>query len=360
MPPARKAHPSGRISGLTDKMGYRMPSRASIKALLILLAVALYWAACLYPYTFALPRHVVNQAERTAEGTLSFPGPGLARTVEPLDWLQRIEEVGRLEVHVVARTENADQGGPARILTISAGPSERNLTLGQQGADLELRIRRPGSTNNGTPYYRVADVFRSPDWRAISVRVTEGRLTLAVDGINHVDETFPSSPFRDWEASYPLAMGNEVPTGRLWDDRAWTGEIGTALVHLDGQVIDYLEQGATELPDSWWERPAPRDRSSLDLDRAASFYEDRDMLLNLLGFMPFGALLMLLYGRRLSIPKVIAYGALLSLSIELLQVGIPRRHPSLMDLILNTVGTGLGAYFSFWAPARRLARRLLP
>jgi hypothetical protein len=336
-----------------------MLSRASIKVLLILLAVALYWAACLYPYTFALPRPVVNQAERTAEGTLSFPGPGLARTVKPLDWLPRIEEVGRLEVQVVARTHDADQGGPARILTISAGPHARNLTLGQQGADLVLRIRRPGSTRNGTPDYRVADVFRAPDWRSISVRVEDRRLTLAVDGIPHVDETFPRPPFKGWKASYPLAMGNEVPTGRLGDDRAWTGEIGMASVYLDGHMIDYLEPGATELPDAWWERPRPRD-SPLDLDRITGFYEDRDMLLNLLGFMPFGALLMLLYGRRLSIPQVIAYGALLSLSIELLQVGIPRRHPSLMDLILNTVGTGLGAYFSFWAPARRLARRLLP
>jgi hypothetical protein len=31
-----------------------------------------------------------------------------------------------------------------------------------------------------------------------------------------------------------------------------------------------------------------------------------------------------------------------------------------MDLILNTVGTGIGAYVALWAPAQRLARRVLP
>ena len=339
-----------------------MPTRATIKALLITLALAIYWAVSLHPYIPGLPRYVVNQAERTADGTLAFPGPGLARTVEPLDWLQKIEEAGRLEVQLVARTEDADQRGPARILTISADPSARNLTVGQQGADLVLRIRRPGSTKNGTPDYRVKDVFRTPDWRSISVRVEDRRLTLAIDGINRVSETFPSSPLKDWEADYPLAMGNEVPTGRLGTDRPWIGEIRTAAVHVDGRAIDYLEEGATELPNGCSELPPPPPTrgSPIDLNRAASFFEDRDMPLNLLGFMPFGALLMLLYGRRLTVPQVIACGALLSLSIELLQVGIPSRHPSLMDFILNTVGTGLGAHVALWAPAQRLARRVLP
>lgn len=336
-----------------------MLTRARVKAALVLLALTSYGAACLYPYSFSLPRQVHNQAERTPAGTLAFPGPGVAVTTGPLDWLLEVDAISRLELQVTARSWRPDQQGPARILTISAGPSERNLTVGQQGAALVLRVRRPGSTPNGTPAYEVADVFGTPDWRTILVRLEDERLTLSVDGITRIEETYSDPPLRDWDWGYPLAMGNEPPLGRLGDDRAWIGEIREALVRINETEIDYLEETATEQPKDWWERPPPR-AHSLDLDRTLTFYRDSDIALNLLGFMPFGALLILLYGRHLSVTRIAGYGALLSLSIELLQIALPMRHPSLTDLLVNTLGAGLGAYLMRRVLARRILRRVPP
>jgi hypothetical protein len=73
----------------------------------------------------------------------------------------------------------------------------------------------------------------------------------------------------------------------------------------------------------------------------------RDVLLNLFGFVPFGALLVTLLAPRFSIRRAVVMaataGCLLSLGIEFAQSWIPTRSSSLIDLLLNTVGAGLGA-----------------
>jgi VanZ family protein len=73
-----------------------------------------------------------------------------------------------------------------------------------------------------------------------------------------------------------------------------------------------------------------------------------DVLSNLLGYMPFGSLLvgaMVRSGRRLgpSLLAAVACGALLSLSMETLQDFLPKRIPSNVDWALNTAGTLVGA-----------------
>lgn len=92
-----------------------------------------------------------------------------------------------------------------------------------------------------------------------------------------------------------------------------------------------------------------------------------DIGLNLLGFLPLGCLFVWYLRLRggFSIIRVvfitIMIGALSSLSIELLQVYLPSRDSSLLDLIINTLGTALGAAFgasSFpWLVRKQLLRQ---
>ncbi len=326
-----------------------MLNHGATKTALLFLLVAGYWAVCLVPYNFLVAHHVLNQAQWSPDGTLSFPGPGIARTPKALEWLEKAQDISRLSVVVSVRTDAPRQTGPARILTISGGNHVRNLTLGQQGADLVLRIRRPGSTENGTPELRVADVFRTRDWREIEVRLDDTRLTLGIDGAPRVTGFLPRFPLRDWDDSFPLAMGNELPAGGPPYGRAWVGEIRKALVEVDGRVIDYMDPAAITLPQDWWDIGPPDDL--IDLRGSSPF----DIAINIVLLMPFGALLMSLYGFRLSIFTIMALGGLLSLSIEVLQISIPSRHPSLIDLILNTTGAGLGAYLIRHASRHKLS-----
>lgn len=65
-----------------------------------------------------------------------------------------------------------------------------------------------------------------------------------------------------------------------------------------------------------------------------------DFLLNIVLFLPCGALLKLL-GRRASMAT--AAGALLSLGIESAQMYLPTRYPSQLDVLANTLGAFAGA-----------------
>lgn len=85
-----------------------------------------------------------------------------------------------------------------------------------------------------------------------------------------------------------------------------------------------------------------------------------DDLLNILLFLPLGlALGCLLRGRH----RALLLGATLSLTIELLQLRLPGRYPTLADLVCNTLGTALGIHLCHTAghwlhPRPPRARRL--
>jgi VanZ family protein len=76
-----------------------------------------------------------------------------------------------------------------------------------------------------------------------------------------------------------------------------------------------------------------------------------DTLLNILGFMPLGFFLCAYlqdakhYSQRNAFVWAIICGVLTSLGIELLQVFLPSRDSSLLDVVNNVVGTTAGAFF---------------
>jgi len=78
------------------------------------------------------------------------------------------------------------------------------------------------------------------------------------------------------------------------------------------------------------------------------FSLNKDLIINVLGFLPFGYLLMsyLLDKNHLkkisAIAVTVLVGAGISLSLEMIQYVIPGRISSLSDWILNCVGTFLG------------------
>jgi len=74
----------------------------------------------------------------------------------------------------------------------------------------------------------------------------------------------------------------------------------------------------------------------------------KDILVNILGFIPF-ALCMLIFltgNRHMSLNKAafltVLAGVILSLIIETAQIGLPTRTPSSLDLLCNTAGVAMG------------------
>jgi glycopeptide antibiotics resistance protein len=73
---------------------------------------------------------------------------------------------------------------------------------------------------------------------------------------------------------------------------------------------------------------------------------DRDFIVNLLGFIPLGMLLICLSGGSLSVMAATALCACLSLTIEVGQLFFAGRVTETADLLLNTLGAGLGAWIA--------------
>jgi hypothetical protein len=81
----------------------------------------------------------------------------------------------------------------------------------------------------------------------------------------------------------------------------------------------------------------------------------QDVLINIGGFLPFGFTLAALLGsnRWRSIMIVVVIGFVVSLAIETLQASLPTRNSDFTDVVMNTLGTYLGAMmYSRWLPGR--------
>jgi VanZ family protein len=89
----------------------------------------------------------------------------------------------------------------------------------------------------------------------------------------------------------------------------------------------------------------------------------RDIVLNVTIYMPLGLAAVLAFRQRRSrgfaATAAIAFGFLLSVGMELLQVYVPGRDPSLLDVLTNTLGTaaGAGVAIYFESGIRRLMER---
>ncbi len=100
-------------------------------------------------------------------------------------------------------------------------------------------------------------------------------------------------------------------------------------------------------PFTGWKQPAGVPFFGLGHMPWRPWWTGFDLMSNLLGYMPFGALLFgaqVRSGRPLAVSAVttVLVGAALSLCMESLQNWLPQRVPSLADWLLNTAGTALG------------------
>jgi hypothetical protein len=80
--------------------------------------------------------------------------------------------------------------------------------------------------------------------------------------------------------------------------------------------------------------------------------ETQDLMINLLGFVPLGALLVLLWP-RLTVPLAAGLCAAWSFLIEAGQLAVPGHFPSVVDLALNTLGGVLGFLLTRFLLSRR-------
>lgn len=176
--------------------------------------------------------------------------PAIIRSRGPatkiIDAVQRSNEI---TVEAWIRPSNTSQDGPARIVSISVGTGQRNVTIGQQGNQYEVRLRTTQATENGLPRYRsqtgtVAEALT----HLVYVRHADGRLDFYVNGKKTPLQTVPgldgvSEPsddllgeFTNWAANYPLLLAGEGA------ERPWLGQFhGLAIYSRALEATELLE-----------------------------------------------------------------------------------------------------------------------
>jgi VanZ family protein len=284
------------------------------------------------PFRWEIP---INAATRTPH-KICLDGPGLLKSPRPAGWLGNVIQQGEFMLRLRVSPSSIDQSGPARIFTVSVDTLHRNLTIGQEGSSLIVRLRTTDTTLNGTPPYVLPATFRDSQWSDIDLSICDGQLTLQIDGNVVVSEQLPAAPLENWDPSYHVALGNEL-TG----DRPWLGEISRAEVEVNGELFNYLNGEVLEQPAFY--RPMPGWKAIMvDPFLSENANSKADAMLNLICFIPLGFVLGFVRPTRGSFWAVVVFVAVLSLLVELCQLGFAQRFPSCLDWLMNVFGAALG------------------
>jgi glycopeptide antibiotics resistance protein len=95
---------------------------------------------------------------------------------------KRLRQTSEFTIYVSAQTADLSQGGPGRILSISADSMHRNFTLGQLQDKLILRLRTPITGENGKLFgLLVPQVFRDRQWHQFVVCYEDNVLRFYID-----------------------------------------------------------------------------------------------------------------------------------------------------------------------------------
>jgi VanZ family protein len=132
----------------------------------------LSWATGRPPIAAGAPVHFAN-------------GNFLSTVVRAKPLVHAITDTDSFTIAFVAAADRPDQTGPARIVTSSRNPLVRNFTLGQEKADLIIRLRTRSGGNNGTcPEWLVPGTFRDHDSHAFLITYDGDILRVYVDTLS--------------------------------------------------------------------------------------------------------------------------------------------------------------------------------
>jgi hypothetical protein len=129
--------------------------------------------------------------------------------------LNALRATHRLTLEALITPDDDSQRGPARIVTFSTDPGQRNFTLGQEGGALVFRLRTPRTGGNGTnPEVRLGDIS-SGEPTHVLITYEPGRLTFYRNGEKTLETDAVQGDFGNWTPHH-LLVGDEWTGERDW------------------------------------------------------------------------------------------------------------------------------------------------
>ena len=154
-------------------------------------------------------------------GGLVIRRPTRIQTPAPASRLiTALKKSGTVTVEAWVRPANSSQDGPARIVTISGDVRRRNLTMGQDARQFQVRLKTTQTTVNGIPA-----VSTRPGTAVMALthvvytRQKNGTAQVYLNGKPAASRQI-AGDMKNWDDRYRLLLGNEA-TG----DRPWLGTL---------------------------------------------------------------------------------------------------------------------------------------
>jgi hypothetical protein len=158
-----------------------------------------------------------SSAVKWGDGQLAVNASTLIATAKPPKRLiDAVKKSNAITLEAWITPGSGNQTGPARILTLSSGASQRNFTLGQDGDKFEVRFRASGTDANGLP--GVSSQGGSAQTRLTHVVFTRdpaGQARLYINGEEQGARDFGGF-LSNWNDDFRLMLGNESTKDRPW------------------------------------------------------------------------------------------------------------------------------------------------
>ncbi|MBW4688431.1 MAG: VanZ family protein [Komarekiella atlantica HA4396-MV6] len=99
---------------------------------------------------------------------------------------KRISKTSEFTLSATVSTANTEQLGPARIVSVSGNSLRRNLTLAQQGNNLDFRLRTPITGENGSELkLNIPNIFVDTNPHHIVVTYVRATIQVYVDNLQN-------------------------------------------------------------------------------------------------------------------------------------------------------------------------------
>jgi glycopeptide antibiotics resistance protein len=133
------------------------------------------------------------------------------KTAEPARYLtKRLKNTGEFSLFITISTNEFNQTGPARIISLSKGVYNHNLIIGQEKTDLSFRLRTPITGSSATqPEFIIPKVFNSNTVHQVIITFADNRLNFYLDKSDRV-YSFEFTPSICFVAYFPWQKQNWI------------------------------------------------------------------------------------------------------------------------------------------------------
>ncbi len=192
-----------------------------------------------------LPLEIQDEASvsRLATGLALEAGTIVASRGPAAKMIQACQESNEITIEAWVKPANTEQGGPARIVTLSPNTSVRNFTLGQERDTYIVRLRTTETGAQGVPHIAApAGSLSTELTHVVYTRDASGTAFIYINGEEVVGGDVLGD-FSNWDQDFRFGLGNEFT-----QNRTWLGELRLVAIYsralIQAEVAKNFEAGA--------------------------------------------------------------------------------------------------------------------